>query len=73
MAEEAGAKADLLLSLSSSTRCRALRTASGVSMIEDLESRGLIKQGTTLIEPTSGNTGIALPSSPPPKVTSSFS
>src|ERR1043165_619371 len=32
----------------------------GVAMIEYLEAKGLIKEGTTIIEPTSGNTGIAL-------------
>ena len=32
----------------------------GVSMIEALEAQGLIKEGTTIVEPTSGNTGIAL-------------
>ena len=32
----------------------------GVAMIEALEVKGLIKEGSTIVEPTSGNTGIAL-------------
>jgi cysteine synthase A len=32
----------------------------GVAMIESLEAQGLVGPGTTIVEPTSGNTGIAL-------------
>jgi cysteine synthase A len=32
----------------------------GVGMIDALEQKGLLQEGTTIVEPTSGNTGIAL-------------
>ena len=32
----------------------------GLAMIEDAEQKGIIKAGDTIVEPTSGNTGIAL-------------
>jgi cysteine synthase A len=58
--QEAGAKADVLLKLEFFNPLASVKDRIGVAMIEDLEQRGLIKEDTVIIEPTSGNTGIAL-------------
>src|ERR1700756_2725074 len=58
--QEAGAKADILGKCEFFNPLASVKDRIGVSMIEAAEAAGRIKPGTVLVEPTSGNTGIAL-------------
>lgn len=50
----------LLAKLESFNPLSSVKDRLGIALIEAAEREGLIKQGTTIIEPTSGNTGVAL-------------
>jgi cysteine synthase A len=55
-----GSKAEVLVKVESFNPLSSVKDRIGVAMVEAGEEAGVIKENTILIEPTSGNTGIAL-------------
>jgi cysteine synthase A len=56
----AGLEAEILLKCEFFNPLGSVKDRIGLAMIEDAERRGILTPETTIIEPTSGNTGIAL-------------
>ena len=55
-----GNMADIFVKLEKLNPAGSIKDRAALGMIEKAESLGLLKEGYTIVEPTSGNTGIAL-------------
>lgn len=60
LGEKEGLKAKILVKLEYFNPAGSVKDRIAKAMIEDAEEKGLLKPGSTIIEPTSGNTGIGL-------------
>lgn len=58
--ELVGAKANIIAKLEYLNPAGSIKDRIALSIIEDYEEKGLLREGSTIIEPTSGNTGIGL-------------
>ena len=62
MREKGIEDADILVKLEYLNPAGSVKDRIALSMVEDAERKGILKPGATIIEPTSGNTGIGLAS-----------
>ena len=58
--EELGLRAKLLVKIESANPTGSAKDRAALYMIDEAEKAGILKPGATIIEPTSGNTGIGL-------------